>query len=502
MTVLSMSATDSSGGGAEPGRIPVTVTSTEFPLCDPLHLYESIAAGRPDGDVYLFESLSGPEWDCRSTMIGWGRLAELRVFADRVELDAPGPLGAELTGVIDAALGEGRTGVWPLRDKAQTWQVLRALQHAFAVTTEVPQTEFAFGFLSTFTYESAWDMDELSPNRVDVETPRCALTLFQHTIWYDVPMRAMRRLTATGPHLPAAGGDPVLLEPWTPPAVPAAARPRAVRHTVTEPTFIGWAERCLEHIRAGDIYQIQIGHRIEVETDLTPRQVYQRLRHRNPSPYMYLLPWAGRTVIGASPELFIRIEGDRIVMRPIAGTTPRAADPAEDRRRAQALRASEKEQAEHVMLVDLCRNDISRVCEPGTLAVDAMMDVEPFTYVHHLVSTISARIRAEHDVWSVLCATFPAGTMTGAPKLRAMEIIDEIEGASRGIYAGALGLVDVRGYTSLALCIRTTVLENGVYHTQASAGIVADSVPAAEWRETLAKMNASFWALTGEELLS
>jgi anthranilate synthase component 1 len=387
------------------------------------------------------------------------------------------------------------------------WQVLRAVQGAFDLDTDVPTGTFAFGFLTTLSYEAAWAMEELPAQRAGSDLPRCTLTLFRDTVWYDLRDGGVLHLAAQGPQFDATGPDlraaaDRARSRGARPAVPDAPSPRSVRDTVDEETFTARARRCLEHIGVGDSYQIQIGHRVDVDTGLTPLQVYRRLSHRNPSPYMYLVPWAGRTVIGASPELFVRVKDGDISMRPIAGTTPRAADPAEDARRVAELRASAKEQAEHVMLVDLCRNDIGRVCVPDTLRVDTMMEVEPFAYVHHLVSTVSGRVRDGVDIWASICATFPAGTMTGAPKLRAMEIINDLEEEPRGIYAGALGLVDVRGFAVLALCIRTVVHDGTRYSTQASAGIVADSEPAAEWRETLAKMSAAYWALTGEELLA
>ncbi|MGW8333426.1 anthranilate synthase component I family protein [Streptomyces sp. NPDC055808] len=500
-------------------NIPVRVVSEELPQVEALGLYEALSRTREQGDVYLFESLDGPDQDRHYAAVGYGRLAELRVHADRLELVAPGPLGGRLGAALTAAVGAGGRTVagatdgarqWPVRDSDTVWRVLRAVQALFDVDTDVPTGTFAFGFLTTLSYEAARAMEELPSSQPESGLPRCTLTLFKDTVWYDLKRGGVRHLAATGPQLTAAAGQPSLRTVVEAvraaggaggEGVPQAPVASSVRDTVDEATFIERAERCLHHIGIGDSYQIQIGHRIDVETELTPLQVYRRLRHRNPSPYMYLVPWAGRTVIGASPELFIRVEDDAISMRPIAGTARRAADPDEDARRVAELRASAKERAEHVMLVDLCRNDIGRVCEPGTLSVDTMMEVEPFAYVHHLVSTVSGRVRSGTDVWAAICATFPAGTMTGAPKLRAMEIIDDLEEHPRGIYAGALGLVDVRGFAVLALCIRTAVHDGVRYSTQASAGMVADSEPAAEWRETLAKMSATYWALTGEELL-
>ncbi|MFE9426918.1 anthranilate synthase component I family protein [Kitasatospora sp. NPDC006697] len=503
----------SAGDGDRPlgsaAGIPVRVESREVAAPDPLQLFEALQRTRPPGDSYLLESLDGPEQDRHAAVVGWGRLAELRCHPDRLELHGSEPLLARLAEVVSEAVGRpaepsGDGHGWPLAGGPALWRVLRAVQRGFRVETDVPAGRFAFGFLAAFTYEAAWAMEELPQNQVPADQPLCTLALFRHTVWYDLDGGGARHLVASGPQLPAArdGADALPQAPAAPAAeVPAAPVPRAVRDSATAEEYHAWVKRCLGHIEVGDSYQIQIGHRIEVETELTPLQAYRRLRHRNPSPYMYVIPWAGRTVVGASPELFIRIEDGRISMRPIAGTAVRAADPQEDARRVAGLRASEKERAEHIMLVDLCRNDIGRVCVPGTLAVDAMMDVEPFAYVHHLVSTVSGTLRPEADVWAAVCATFPAGTMTGAPKLRAMEIINGIESTPRGIYAGALGLLDVRGFTMLALCIRTAVHEGGRYTIQASAGVVADSEPAAEWRETLAKLSATYWSLTGEELL-
>ncbi|MFI1306891.1 anthranilate synthase component I family protein [Streptomyces sioyaensis] len=505
------------GRPGEGATVPVRVVSEDLPSVDALSLYEALARDRGQDDVYLFESLDGPDQDRHYAAVGCGRLAELRVHADRVELVAPGELGDRLAAALSAAVGEpgtvigaaGDTRRWDVREPGSVWRILRSVQGLFDVDTDVPTGTFAFGFLVTLSYEAAWAMEELPAQQAESELPRCTLTLFKDTVWYDLKNGGVRYLAAHGPQLPVASGqeplrsvvDAVRAQGAPNAAVPEAPAPLSVRDTVDEATFVERAQRCLHHIGIGDSYQIQIGHRIDVETELTPLQVYRRLRHRNPSPYMYLVPWAGRSVIGASPELFVRIQDDTISMRPIAGTVPRATEPDEDARRVVELRESAKEQAEHVMLVDLCRNDIGRVCRPGTLSVDTMMEVEPFAYVHHLVSTVSGQVMSGTDVWAAICATFPAGTMTGAPKLRAMEIINDIEDHPRGIYAGALGLVDVRGFAVLALCIRTAVHDGVRYSTQASAGLVADSVPAAEWRETLAKMSAAYWALTGEELL-
>jgi anthranilate synthase component 1 len=500
--------------------IDVRVAGAVLPRHDPLDLYERACRVLPRDEVFLFEGAEGG-W----AAVGVGRLAEIRVHAGHVELagapavtDALAALAEEAGLVADHAPGGRRLR---FADPAQVWEMLTRSQRLFAVDTDVPADSYAFGFLVTLAYESAWHMAPLPGRTKRPRGPDITLTLFGDTVWYDRTggpggpggVRHLRAESAAfeGASAGRAGVDVAALayqaatsEPARPAGfVPEAPPPDAVRDSVSRETFLGWAARCLEHIRVGDIYQIQIGHRIDVRTALTPVDVFRRLRDRNPSPYMYLLPRADGTLIGASPELFFRIEGEgeRIVMRPIAGTTPRTDDEEVNARRVKEMRESTKEQAEHVMLVDLCRNDIGRISRPSTQPVDRLMEVERFSHVFHLVSTVSGHLEPGTTPWQAIGATFPAGTMTGAPKVRAMEIIDGLEHEPRGAYAGAVGLVDVRGWSELALCIRTIEYDGRTYSTQSSAGMVALSDPEAEWRETLAKMGAAYWALTGEELL-
>ncbi|MEU1320392.1 anthranilate synthase component I family protein [Streptomyces tibetensis] len=494
--------------GAPHRPLTVHVDETVLPPHDPLDLYTALRA-RAGDEVFLLESLAAPEEDGNGAVVGHGRLAELQVHADRVTVDgAPAVTEALGAAATDLGLAELPDGARALADADQVWELLRAAQRAFTVETSVPADGYAFGFLATVGYGAAWHMERL-PERTADGGPDLVLTLFREVVRYDPDAGTARLLTARCPDFPpaavpglvaavAAGLRPPAPEPAP---LPAAPTPRTVRDSTDERTFLAQVERCLAHIGVGDIYQIQIGHRIDVDTELTPLDVYRRLRHRNPSPYMYLVPRDGSTLIGASPEVLFRTEGDRIVMRPIAGTTPRSGDPAVDGPRIEALKASEKERAEHVMLVDLCRNDIGRVSAPGTLDVQRLMTVETYSHVFHLVSTVEGVLAPGEDTWSVLRATFPAGTVTGAPKIRAMEIIEELESAPRRMYAGAVGLVDVRGWSRLALCIRTITHDGTAYSTQSCAGIVADSEPLAEWHETLHKMGAAYWALTGEELL-
>ncbi|MEU9673842.1 anthranilate synthase component I family protein [Streptomyces parvus] len=514
----------------ESESIGVRVVADEVPWHDPLDLYTGLREALGDAEVFLFEDLSGEGPRQRnSAAVGVGRLAEIRGFAGHVEIDGAPELVRALVAAAEAAGLHPETspdhpetspepGADPgaaagahrlrLTRSDQMWDLAARAQRLFVLDTELPASEYAFGFLTSFAYESAWHMEELPRRTKATGGPDVTLTLFRDTVRYGPD--GVRLLAAESAAFPARPDRlDVAVEVWaaaqrpengTESAVPAAPEPREVRDSVSRATFLDWAARCLAHIGVGDIYQIQIGHRIDVRTALGPVDVYRRLRGRNPSPHMYLLPRAGSTLIGASPELFLRIEDGRIVMRPIAGTALRCADDNEEnRRRVKELRESEKERAEHIMLVDLCRNDIGRVCRPSVQPVDRLMAVETFSHVFHLVSSVSGELEPGVDPWQAVRATFPAGTMTGAPKLRAMEIIDGLEQEHRGAYAGAVGLVDVRGWSELALCIRTIAYDGSVYSTQSSAGLVAQSDPEAEWRETLAKMGAAYWALTGAE---
>jgi anthranilate synthase component I len=235
-----------------------------------------------------------------------------------------------------------------------------------------------------------------------------------------------------------------------------------------------------EHIAAGDAFQIVLSQRFELTTEADALEVYRTLRARNPSPYMYLLRFGDLDVVGCSPEVLVKVERGRALMHPIAGTRPRGASPEEDGRLAAELLADPKERAEHVMLVDLGRNDLGRVCQPGTVEVVDLMQVERYSHVMHLVSTVVGDVSPEHSSLDVLCACFPAGTLSGAPKVRAMEIIEALEPSRRGVYGGIVGYFDVGGDMDTAIAIRTVVLRAGRAYVQAGAGIVADSDPASE----------------------
>jgi anthranilate synthase component 1 len=270
---------------------------------------------------------------------------------------------------------------------------------------------------------------------------------------------------------------------------PGAAETPAVGDVSSE-DYQAMVRRAQEHIAAGDAFQIVLSQRLTGETSVPPFQIYRSLRILNPSPYLYYLDFGDSQVIGSSPELLVSKDGDTVAVNPIAGTRPRGEDAARDQALVEELLADEKERAEHVMLVDLGRNDLGRVCETGTVATSSFMIVEKYSHVMHIVSRVEGRLRDGLDAYDLLRATFPAGTVSGAPKIRAMQLITDIEGRRRGAYAGAVGYFGAHGDMDLCIGIRTLFMQDGRYHLQAGAGIVADSDPASEYQETLNKIRA------------
>ncbi|MBI2829394.1 MAG: anthranilate synthase component I [Acidobacteria bacterium] len=278
-------------------------------------------------------------------------------------------------------------------------------------------------------------------------------------------------------------------------AAPAQRQPLDIVSNVTRDEFERGVRTAKEYIGAGDIYQVVLSQRFETRFDADPFTAYRALRHVNPSPYMYFLRMGGRAIVGSSPEMLVRVEGRSMQTHPIAGTRPRGRTEEEDLRLAEELKRSEKERAEHVMLVDLGRNDLGRVAAYGTVKVPTYMTLERYSPVMHLVSIVEGRLSDEHDRLDALVACFPAGTVSGAPKVRAMEIIAELENRRRGVYAGAVGYLDFAGNLDFCITIRTVVIEHRRAYVQAGAGIVADSNPTAEYEETRDKARAMIQAL-------
>ncbi len=302
------------------------------------------------------------------------------------------------------------------------------------------------------------------------------------TAWRRAMARldALRRAVQADPtvtvphHIPEPVGDP--WDGW--------------RGTPSEDDYLAAVAKAREYILAGDIFQVVLSRRWRRMPRCTAAEVYRMLRLTNPSPYMFLLDTGQARILGSSPEMLVRVRDDEVSTCPIAGTRHRSGDPDEDARLAAELLADPKERAEHVMLVDLGRNDVGRVAAPGTVEVVREMDVERYSHVMHLVSEVRGRLAPDRDAWDALLACFPAGTLSGAPKVRAMEIIDELEEVRRGVYGGAVGYRDVGGDLDSCIAIRTLVERGGVFQIQAGAGIVYDSVPESELAECRNKANA------------
>ena len=278
----------------------------------------------------------------------------------------------------------------------------------------------------------------------------------------------------------------------------SAARPplpAGFRSNVTRERFEATVARIVEYVRAGDAFQVVPSQRFSGPCPVEPFSIYRGLRAVNPSPYMYFLDFVDFQIAGASPEPLVRVTGRRVETRPIAGTYPRGTDEEEDRRRAEGLLADPKERAEHVMLVDLGRNDLGRVSEYGSVEVDELMVVETYSHVLHIVSQVSGRLREGLGAMDVLRACLPAGTLSGAPKVRAMQIIDELETVKRCSYGGAIGYLSFSGDLDTAIHIRTVVVKDGQAHVQAGGGTVADAKPDYEYRESLQKARAVFSAI-------
>ena len=371
---------------------------------------------------------------------------------------------------------------------------------------------FAGGAVGLFGYDLVRTVERLpEPNPDDVGTPDMALMVSDALVVFDhlshevtilvnafvesaadtdeayaravgLIERARELLAEPVPRPP--GGEPR-------PADPAAA----FESNMTQAQYEAAVDKAKEYIFAGDAFQVVPSHRWSGPSPVEAFSIYRGLRVVNPSPYMYFLEFDDFAIAGASPEPMLKVNGGRAEVRPIAGTRPRAASPEEDLRVAGELLADEKERAEHVMLVDLGRNDLGRVCEFGTVEVESLMTIETYSHVMHIVSSVSGTLRSGCGAMDALRACLPAGTLSGAPKIRAMEIIDELEPVKRGFYGGAIGYLSYSGDLDTCIHIRTVVVKDGTAYVQAGAGVVADSDPAYEYRETLAKVGAVFEAM-------
>ena len=435
------------------------------------------------GPVFLFESVEGGERWGRYSILGASARAQVRVYRDAVEVDQGGarsriPHGGDPLPVLRQLLAQYRPARLP--DLPRFWG----------------------GLVGYLTYEMV-SFFEAIPNRLPDEAPlahfmltdgllifdnvRHTLTSVAHAYLDDKQSpdeayeRALARLQAM---------EHRLGQPLPPSATERPGVDLALRGAVADEAFRANVSRAKEYIRAGDVIQTVISQPFVGSPAPDPWLLYRVQRYINPSPYLFFLHLGDTVLVGSSPETLVRLESGIATLRPIAGTRPRGATEQEDRRLADDLLQDTKERAEHVMLVDLGRNDLGRVAEVGTVQVTDLMVVERYSHVMHLVSNITCDLRRDCDAWDLLRATFPAGTLTGAPKVRAMEIIAELEKEPRGPYGGAVGYVSFTGNLDLAITIRTALIQDGKVKVQAGAGIVADSDPERERQETVNKAMA------------
>lgn len=385
---------------------------------------------------------------------------------------------------------------------------LRELLRPYRPVRDPQLPRFFGGLVGYLGYDLVRDWERL-PHRPpdDLGLPTAELGLYDTVVCFDHVRRRMRVIACAFAEEGAEAAyrrareriegvlDRLQRPLELPPRASGRLRP-AVESNMTREAFLEKVVRCKRYIRAGDIFQVILSQRFAAPVgDLDPFRLYRAARVINPSPFLFYLDFRGARLAGSSPELLVRLEDGQVWMRPIAGTRPRGRTPEEDAALEAELRTSEKERAEHVMLVDLARNDVGRVSRYGTVRVTDLMVVERYSHVMHMVSTVRGELAPGRDAFHVLEATFPHGTVTGAPKVRAMEIIDELEPVARGPYAGAVGYVGFDGTMDTCIVIRTLVIHEGVAYVQAGAGIVADSDPAAEYQETVNKAQALLRAL-------
>jgi anthranilate synthase component 1 len=402
---------------------------------------------------------------------------------------------------------------WSLGDRGDPYELTASALGRFRAAPVVVEGElvppFTGGAVGMFAYDLVRTVEPLGePNPDPLGVPDLALMLtdvlvvfdhLKHTVMVLANVYPDDELESSYRHAMDTIADvrtrlagPVPAHPD--PRPPTRSAP-AFESNMSQERFESVVARIIEYIRAGDAYQVVPSQRWSAPAPMDAFSIYRGLRAVNPSPYMYFLDFGDFEIAGASPEPLITVTGRRVATRPIAGTRPRGASPEEDRRMAEELLEDPKERAEHVMLVDLGRNDLGRVCEYGTVRVDELMAVENYSHVMHIVSNVTGRLRAGVSALDALRSVLPAGTLSGAPKVRAMQIIDELEPVKRGGYGGAIGWVSYGGDLDTCIHIRTVVIKDGVAHVQAGGGTVADAVPEREFHESEAKSQAVLAAI-------
>lgn len=458
-------------------RIPV-VLETFADLDTPLSVYLKLA-NQPYS--YLLESVQGGERFGRYSFIGLPASTRLEVRENQIRIEA-----------------NGRTQEFEVDD---TLAYIESYLSKFKAAPYPGLPRFCGGLVGYFSYDTVRYIERKLAGHTQpdtLNTPDILLLQSEELVVVDNLSGKLYFIIYVDPERKDAfqSGRKRLKElllllrrPVDIPLEEAAKKENAVSE-FTEDAFMAAVERAKRYIYDGDIMQVVLSQRTSKPFHASPLALYRALRSLNPSPYMFYYHFGDFHVVGASPEILVRLEGDTVTVRPIAGTRPRGKTMQEDAALAKDLLADPKERAEHVMLMDLGRNDIGRVAQTGTVKVTENMQIENYSHVMHIVSNVDGKLKPNLTAIDVLRATFPAGTVSGAPKVRAMEIIDELELSRRGIYAGAVGYLGFNGDMDLAIAIRTGVIKDGKLHVQAGAGIVADSIPKNEWIETQNKAKA------------
>lgn len=448
----------------------------------PVRAFHSLLGDSPHG--FLLESVEGGERLGRYSFLGRDPFLILRARDNRVWCEGP------LADQIELPEGE------PL-------QVLKHVFDRFSVPDHAGLPPFVGGAVGYFGYETIRWVEAIPQNKDEApHEDDMTLLFFRDIVAFDHVRRRLYLISNA-----VGEGDPevkfseakehvegmvhALRAPSAPPETPAVHADTSTPDSNHSPEeFMEAVRQSKEWILSGDIFQVVLSQRLSLKTKASDLDLYRSLRAVNPSPYMFLLRLEDWSAVGSSPEPLVRVTNNRLTYRPIAGTAPRSGDREEDARRAEALKADPKEQAEHVMLVDLGRNDLGRCAKPGSVAVEELMVVERYSHVMHLVSGLTGELDPTKHALDALFACFPAGTVSGAPKVRAMEIIEELEPDRRGLYAGAVGYLDFSGNLDTCIALRTMKLHAGTVYVQAGAGIVADSDPKKEYEETLHKARA------------
>ncbi len=467
-------------------RIPL-VREVLADLDTPLSTYMKLAGGEYS---YLFESVSGSEKASRYSIIGLSARRQLRAYGHKVEI------------LEDGEIIESLTADDPL-------VAVREYQQRFTAPDIEGLPRFTGGLVGYFSYDTIRYIEpSLGENKHPdpLQTPDILLMVSDEILIFDKLKGRLFIVINVDPRESDAweSGQQRIDELVAQLDQPLPHKAKSGSSEVSEEDFhsgfskqgyMDAVERAREYIRAGDIMQVVLSQRMTIPYEADPLDLYRALRTLNPSPYMYYMNLGDFQVVGSSPEILVQVDEGKAIVRPIAGTRPRGSNEAEDVALEQDLMADPKELAEHLMLVDLGRNDLGRIAEIGSVELTERMLVERYSHVMHIVSNVVCDIREEFDAIDVLKATFPAGTVSGAPKIRAMEIIDELEPIKRGIYSGAVGYLGWNGNMDTAIAIRTSVIKDGMLNIQVGAGIVADSKPEMEWEETLNKGRATFRAV-------